>query len=52
MKAMSVRDEIKSKIEKLVHDEMTQALAERLHVPLRVDMSVGPNWLDAVDVAV
>ena len=40
------------KIEKLVHDEMTQALAERLAVPLRVDMSVGANWLDTTEVAV
>lgn len=36
----------------LVHEEMTQALAERLQVPLRVDMSVGPNWLDTAGVAV
>jgi DNA polymerase-1 len=40
------------KIEKLVRDEMTQALAERLHVPLHVDMSVGTNWLDTVEVHV
>jgi DNA polymerase I len=40
------------KIEKLVRDEMTQALAGRLHVPLHVDMSVGPNWLDTVEVNV
>jgi DNA polymerase-1 len=31
----------------LVRDEMTRALA--LDVPLRVDLSVGPNWLDVVD---
>lgn len=36
-------------IVKLVHDEMTQALAEKLHVPLRVDMSAGPNWHDTVE---
>jgi len=36
---------------KLVNDEMTQALAERISVPLRVDMSVGPNWLDTTEVS-
>lgn len=30
----------------LVHDEMTQALMDRLQVPLRVDLNVGPNWHD------
>jgi DNA polymerase I len=35
---------------KLVHDEMTRALAERLQVPLRVDMSVGANWMDTCEV--
>ncbi len=35
---------------KLVHDEMTKALAERLQVPLRVDMSVGANWMDTAEV--
>ncbi len=34
----------------LVHDEMTQALAGKLNVPLRVDMSMGPNWHDAAEV--
>ena len=34
----------------LVREEMTQALADRLHVPLRVDVSVGPNWHDTDDV--
>jgi DNA polymerase I-like protein with 3'-5' exonuclease and polymerase domains len=29
---------------------MTQALAEKLHVPLRVDMSIGPNWHDTTEV--
>jgi DNA polymerase-1 len=38
-------------IVKLVHDEMTQALADRLHVPLRVDMSAGENWHDTCEVA-
>jgi DNA polymerase-1 len=30
----------------LIHAEMTGALAERLTVRLKVDVSVGPNWLD------
>jgi DNA polymerase-1 len=33
-------------IRALVHEEMTQALADRLQVPLKVDISVGPNWHD------
>ena len=40
------------KIARLVHDEMAHALAAKLHVPLGVDMSIGPNWLDTVDVKV
>ena len=40
-----------SKIERLVRDEMTQALAKQLQVPLHVDMSVGPNWHDTTEVA-
>jgi DNA polymerase-1 len=39
-----------ARLVRLVHEEMTQALAERLHVPLRVDMSIGPNWLDTTEV--
>ena len=35
---------------KLVREEMTGALAERLKVPLEVDIGVGPNWLDTVEV--
>ncbi len=35
----------------LVHEEMTQALAEKLQVPLRVDMSVGANWLDTAEIS-
>jgi DNA polymerase-1 len=35
---------------KLVHDEMTRALAERLQVPLRVDMGIGANWMDTTEV--
>jgi DNA polymerase-1 len=34
----------------LVHEEMTQALLGKLNVPLRVDMSIGPNWHDAAEV--
>ena len=40
-----------SAIVSLVHDEMTQALAGKLQVPLRVDMSVGSNWHDTTEVA-
>ncbi len=34
----------------LVREEMTQALASRLHVPLRVDVSIGSNWHDTESV--
>lgn len=34
----------------VVHQEMTGALRERVQVPLKVDMAVGPNWLDAQEV--
>jgi DNA polymerase-1 len=37
-------------IVRLVHDEMTGALADRLTVPLQVDMGVGPNWLETREV--
>jgi DNA polymerase-1 len=30
----------------LVREEMTGALSDRLQVPLKVDIGVGPNWLD------
>ena len=40
----------RGKLVRLVHEEMAQALAERLRVPLRVDMSIGPNWLDTTEV--
>jgi DNA polymerase-1 len=43
--------EEKSAIVALVHEEMTQALAEKLQVPLRVDMSIGANWLDTATVS-
>ncbi len=44
--------EEKSAIVALVHEEMTQALAENLQVPLRVDMSIGANWLDTAEISV
>ncbi len=34
----------------LVRTEMTGALADRLEVPLGVDLGIGPNWLDTVEV--
>ena len=39
-------NEEQSAIVRLVHEEMTRALADRLQVPLRVDMYIGPNWHD------
>jgi DNA polymerase-1 len=33
---------------KLVREEMAGALT--LHVPLKVDVSAGPNWLDVDEV--
>jgi DNA polymerase-1 len=30
----------------LVREEMTQALSTQIQVPLKVDIGVGPNWLD------
>jgi DNA polymerase I len=44
--------EEKSAAVALVQEEMTQALAEKLQVPLRVDMSIGANWLDAAEISV
>lgn len=38
-------------VARLVTEEMTGALAERLTVPLRVDLGVGPNWLDVKPLA-
>jgi DNA polymerase-1 len=37
---------------RLVHQEMTGALADRLHVPIKVDMAIGKNWLDAQEVTI
>ncbi len=37
---------------RLVHEEMTNALSDRLEVPIRVDMGMGPNWLDTQEVTV
>jgi DNA polymerase-1 len=34
----------------LVRHEMSSALADRLTVPLKVDVAVGPNWLDVKEV--
>ncbi len=34
----------------LVRHEMTHALADRLKVPLKVDVAVGPNWLDVEEL--
>lgn len=36
----------------LVRHEMTTALADRLTVPLDVDVSIGPNWLDVAEIDV
>jgi hypothetical protein len=30
---------------------MSQALAHRLRVPLKVDLSAGPNWLDVLELS-
>jgi DNA polymerase-1 len=38
--------EERSDVAALVRAEMSGALAGRVHVPLKVDVSVGPNWLD------
>ncbi len=42
--------EEQTKVVRLVHEEMMQALAKKLHVPLRVDMSIGANWHDTSEV--
>jgi DNA polymerase I len=34
----------------LVHGEMTSALADKLQVPLKVEVAAGPNWLDGETV--
>jgi DNA polymerase I len=36
----------------MIAQEMTSALASRLQVPLKVDLSAGPNWLDVKEVEV
>ena len=38
-------------VSRLVHEEMTRALADRVQVPLKVDVAAGPNWLDTAAVA-
>jgi DNA polymerase I len=35
----------------LVREEMTQALAQQLQVPIQVDLSVGNNWLEVKPLA-
>jgi DNA polymerase-1 len=35
----------------LVQEEMTQALASKLTVPLKVDLAAGRNWLDVEEVS-
>ena len=39
-------------VSRLVHEEMTRALADRVQVPLKVDVAAGGNWLDAESVEV
>jgi DNA polymerase I-like protein with 3'-5' exonuclease and polymerase domains len=36
----------------MIEQEMTQALASRLHVPLKVDIGAGENWLDIQSLSV
>ncbi|MCI0637916.1 MAG: DNA polymerase I [Gemmataceae bacterium] len=38
--------EEKDAIVKLVEEEMTRALADEVKVPLKVDVGLGPNWLE------
>jgi DNA polymerase-1 len=38
-------------VARLVREEMTAALASQLQVPLKVDLEVGPNWLDTRELA-
>jgi DNA polymerase-1 len=35
-----------AKVVGLVHEEMSRALADRIEVPLKVDVEAGPNWLE------
>jgi DNA polymerase-1 len=37
-------------VARLVVEEMTGALAGKLRVPLKVDVSAGPNWLDVAEM--
>jgi DNA polymerase-1 len=39
-------------VARLVREEMSRALADRLKVPLKVDVSAGANWLDTEAVAI
>jgi DNA polymerase-1 len=38
-------------VAEIVNHEMTNALSDRLEVPLKVDLAAGPNWLDVSDLA-
>jgi DNA polymerase-1 len=38
-------------VSRLVHEEMTRALADKLQVPLKVDVEAGENWLDTQAVS-
>jgi DNA polymerase-1 len=38
-------------VARLVHEEMTAALADWLQVPLKVEVAAGPNWLDGEPLA-
>jgi DNA polymerase-1 len=41
-----------SSVSRLVHEEMSRALEDRLEVPLKVDVEAGPNWLDTQAVSI
>jgi DNA polymerase-1 len=42
-------EELRPVAEMIAH-EMTQALASRLQVPLKVDLSAGANWLEVKEI--
>ena len=37
-------------VAEMIEHEMTEALASRLQVPLKVDLSAGPNWLEVQEL--
>ena len=41
-----VPPEERGRAAQVVREEMTGALADRLQVPLEIDLAIGPNWLD------